>query len=140
LRYNVSRFSHFYFSCKKYQETVQERITKVVVIFTRNPTKLGSHFFEFSTIFYGFSKDQQNSYTIEVTALLPSPWKELKSYKKVVALHSGPWKDSLARNWALGGVSGAARRKLARPAARRNLARPAAAVSQERAEGGLELA
>jgi hypothetical protein len=34
--------------------------TKVVVIFIRNPTKLGLHFSEFSKIFYAFYKVQQN--------------------------------------------------------------------------------
>jgi hypothetical protein len=44
-------FSNFYFSCKKYQETAQTRIMKVVVFFTTNPTKFGLHFSDFSTIF-----------------------------------------------------------------------------------------
>jgi hypothetical protein len=35
-------FSHFYFSCKNYQELAQARIT-VVGFFTMNPTKLGLH-------------------------------------------------------------------------------------------------
>jgi hypothetical protein len=57
-------FSHFYFSCQKYQETAQARITKVVGFFTTNLTKLGSHFSDFATILYGFYKIQQITYTI----------------------------------------------------------------------------
>jgi hypothetical protein len=56
--------SHFYFSCKNCQELAQARITKVVGLFTTNPTKLVLHFSEFSTIFYGFYKNQQNGFTI----------------------------------------------------------------------------
>jgi hypothetical protein len=52
------------FHAKKYQETAQARITKVVVCFTRNPTKLGLHFSDFSTIFYRIYKNQQNACTI----------------------------------------------------------------------------
>jgi hypothetical protein len=57
-------FSHFYFSCQKYDVTAQARITKVVGFFTNNPTKLGLYFSEFSTIFYGIYKNQQNTCTI----------------------------------------------------------------------------
>jgi hypothetical protein len=39
-------------------------ITKVVVFFTKNPTKLSLHFSEFSTIFYAFYKFQQFANTI----------------------------------------------------------------------------
>jgi hypothetical protein len=53
-----------YFSCKTYQELARARITKVVVFFTSNPTKLGLHFSEFSTIFYAIYKILQNSNTI----------------------------------------------------------------------------
>jgi hypothetical protein len=64
-----SGFSHFYFSCKNYQELAQERITKVVGVFTTNPTKLGLHFSDFSKIFYVIHKILQITITIEVTAL-----------------------------------------------------------------------
>jgi hypothetical protein len=40
-------FSHFYFSCKNYQELAQARITKVVGLFTTNPAKLSLHFYFF---------------------------------------------------------------------------------------------
>jgi hypothetical protein len=57
-------FSHFYFSCKNYPEIAQAKITKVVVFFTMNPTKLSLQFSEFSTIFYAIYKILQNSNTI----------------------------------------------------------------------------
>jgi hypothetical protein len=38
--------------------------TKVVVFFTRNPTKLGLHFSEVSTVFYDFYKIQPKEFTI----------------------------------------------------------------------------
>jgi hypothetical protein len=41
-------------------------ITKVVVLFTTNPTKLSLHFSEFSMIFYTFYNFQHIGYTIEV--------------------------------------------------------------------------
>jgi hypothetical protein len=56
-------FSHFKFSCKNYQETAQARTTKVLGFFTSNPTKLGLHFFDFCTIFYGIYKNQQSTCT-----------------------------------------------------------------------------
>jgi hypothetical protein len=57
-------FSHFYFSCKTYQELAQIRITKVVAVFTTNRTKLGLHFSDFPTIVYGIYKFQPKSNTI----------------------------------------------------------------------------
>jgi hypothetical protein len=43
--------SHSYFSCENYPESDHVRITKVVVFFTTNPTKLVLQFSEFSKIF-----------------------------------------------------------------------------------------
>jgi hypothetical protein len=57
-------------------------ITKVVVLFTTNPTKLSLHFSEFSTIFYAFYIFLQMEYTIED-----------------VTLRRGPRKDLGPRNW-----------------------------------------
>jgi hypothetical protein len=50
-----------YFSCKNYKELAQARITKVVVEFTTDPTKLVLHFYDFSVIFYAIYKKQGNS-------------------------------------------------------------------------------
>jgi hypothetical protein len=58
-------FSHSYFSCYKYQESDHVSITKVVVLYTMNPTKLSLHFSEFCTNFYTFYKFQQFGYSIE---------------------------------------------------------------------------
>jgi hypothetical protein len=52
-------------------------MTKVVVLFTTNPTKSSWHFSEFSKIFYTFYKFQQIGYTIEDALLRLDPWKEL---------------------------------------------------------------
>jgi hypothetical protein len=57
-------------------------ITKVVVFFITNPTKLVLHFSKFSTIFYAFYKFLQKGYTIED-----------------ITLRLGPWKDSRPCNW-----------------------------------------
>jgi hypothetical protein len=43
-------FLVLYFSRINYQEKLWTCFTKVVVLFTRNPTKLGLHFSNFSTI------------------------------------------------------------------------------------------
>jgi hypothetical protein len=68
-------FSHFYFSCQKYQVTSQARITKVVGVFTTNPRKLGLYFSEFSTIFYRIYKNQQNTCTIRESNFAQAPGK-----------------------------------------------------------------
>jgi hypothetical protein len=49
---------------QNYQELAQARITKVVGFFTTNPTKLSLHFSDFSTILYGFYKNQLRGFTI----------------------------------------------------------------------------
>jgi hypothetical protein len=54
---------------QKLAGTNSGKTTKVVGFFTMNPKKLGFHFSDFSTIFYGFYKILQNSNTIEVTTL-----------------------------------------------------------------------
>jgi hypothetical protein len=59
----------------KNQESDHVRITKVVVLFTTNLTKLSLHFSEFSTIFYAFYKFLQKEYTIKVSTLQTDPWK-----------------------------------------------------------------
>jgi hypothetical protein len=48
-------------------------ITKVVVFFTTNPTKLSLQFFEISTIFYAFYKFLQTANTIEVSFCAEAP-------------------------------------------------------------------
>jgi hypothetical protein len=57
-------------------------ITKVVLFFTTNPTKLSLKFSEFSTIFHAFYKFLQTRYTIEVIVLHRSPWKTFQIYTK----------------------------------------------------------
>jgi hypothetical protein len=69
-------------------------ITKVVVFFITNPTKLGLHFSEFCTIFYAFYKFRQKGYTIED-----------------ITLRLGPWKDSGPCNWVPRPTGRRARRK-----------------------------
>jgi hypothetical protein len=41
-----------------------------------DPTKLVSHFSDFSVIFYAIYKKQQNSFTIGVVLLQERPWKD----------------------------------------------------------------
>jgi hypothetical protein len=50
-------------------------ITKVVLLITRNPTKLSFNFSEFSTIFYAFYKFQQSGNTIGDTFCTEAPGK-----------------------------------------------------------------
>jgi hypothetical protein len=82
-------FSHFYFSCKNYQELAQSRITKVVGYFTTNPTKLVLRFSDFSTIFYAIYKNQQNGFNIWVTNLQEGPRKEVLLCNVVLVAGSG---------------------------------------------------
>jgi hypothetical protein len=65
-----------YFSCKNYQELAQDRITKVVGYFTKNPTKLVLHFYDLSVIFYAIYNNQEITFTIGVHLLQGGPWKE----------------------------------------------------------------
>jgi hypothetical protein len=55
-------------------------ITQVVGFFTTNPTKLGLHFSDFSTIFYEIYKIQHFTTTIGDEVLHRGPWKEGKPY------------------------------------------------------------
>jgi hypothetical protein len=50
-------------------------ITKVVVLVTKNPTKLSLHLSEFSAIFYAFYKFQQFGNTIGDTFCAEAPGK-----------------------------------------------------------------
>jgi hypothetical protein len=76
-------------------------ITKVVVFFTSNPTKLSLKFSEFSMIFYAFYKFLQTRYTIEVTVLHWSPWKTFQIYTQALGSRKTPWKELVACNWFL---------------------------------------
>jgi hypothetical protein len=69
-------------------------ITKVVVFFITNPTKLGFNFSELSTIFNAVYKFQQKEYTIDD-----------------ITLRLGPWKDSGPCNWVPRPTGRRARRK-----------------------------
>jgi hypothetical protein len=99
LRYCRSRFSHFYFSCKKNQELSQARITKVVGIFTTNPTKLSLHFYDFSMIFYTIYKNQTNAlYYFRFVFAIGTP-EVSDSHEYGPGLRKSPWKETGARNW-----------------------------------------
>jgi hypothetical protein len=58
---------------------MQKLSGKTMVVFTTNPTKLGLHFSDFSTIFYEFSKFQPNCFTIEVSTLHRSTFPQKKN-------------------------------------------------------------
>jgi hypothetical protein len=102
LRYLRSRFSHFYFSCKNYQETAQARIAKVVVLFTRNPTQLVMHFSKFFTIFYLFYKIQPKVKHYLRNKLSSSPLELLIPHKGTPGSQKPPWKELAACSWILG--------------------------------------
>jgi hypothetical protein len=100
-------FSHFFFSCKHYQELAQERITKVVAFVTTNPTKLGLHLSEFSTNFYEFSKFQLIPNTIWDQTCTQVPGNKLRSQNYP---YFAAW--PLGRMWALQlGPRGTGRRR-----------------------------
>jgi hypothetical protein len=71
-------------------------ITKVVVLFTRNRTKFGLHFSEFSTIFYGFYKIQHLHLDLEETVLRTGPR----------ISQTGPRGGKLDCNWVPGAIAG----------------------------------
>jgi hypothetical protein len=113
LRYRRSWFSHFYFSCQKYQETAQTRIATVVRFFTTNPTKLSLHFSEFSTIFYAFYNVQQFTTTIEDSLCTGVP----RNIQNITAMHLSLCKEGGSRNWVPGHGGSAAPPIPARPTA-----------------------
>jgi hypothetical protein len=76
-------------------------ITKVVVLFTTNPTNLSLHFSEFSTIFYAFYKFLQMEYTIEDVTLRRGPRKDLGPRNWV------PRPTGRRARWKSGGSGGA---------------------------------
>jgi hypothetical protein len=78
------------------------RITKVIVFFTVNPTKLVLQFSEFFTTFYTFSKFLQICNTIEDVLLHRGPYNFSKSHACTPRLHQTPRKDLGACNWVLG--------------------------------------
>jgi hypothetical protein len=82
-----------------------------------NPTKLGLHFSDFSTVFYEFSKIQPNCFTIEVSTLHRGPWIFLQIHNHALRSHKTPWKERGRCNVVLGMEGGAARRNWAAPAA-----------------------
>jgi hypothetical protein len=86
------------------------RITKVVVFFTANPTKLVLQFSKFSTIFYAIYKNQQNYNTIGDVVLRRSPCNFSKSHTSALRSHKTLRKDLGACN----GVPGRGRRRARR--------------------------
>jgi hypothetical protein len=87
------------------------------VFFTRRPTKLGLHFSDFSMIFYGFYKNQENCFTIEVFCFQPGPWKFPCPHTYALGLQHRPRKETNLCNGVLGEMASAACRNSARPAA-----------------------
>jgi hypothetical protein len=58
-----------------------------------NPTKLGLHFYYFSTIFYAFYKIQLKGFTIEDSILPTGPWNFLAIHNLTLDTHKTPWED-----------------------------------------------
>jgi hypothetical protein len=82
------------------------KFTEVVLFFTRNPTKLGLHFYEFSTILYGFSKIRPKSFTMWDSILPADPWKLLQIHKYALGSHTRSWKNFRSCNWVPGAAGG----------------------------------
>jgi hypothetical protein len=76
--------------------------TKVVVFFTANPTKLGLHFYLFSTIFYEYYNIQPKAKNFTRISLHRGPWKFLQIHNNVLTLHLRPWTDQNLCNWVYG--------------------------------------
>jgi hypothetical protein len=69
------------------------------VLLTRSLTKLSLHFSDFPTIFYAFSKYQQNYFTIGDSVSQRGPWNFPKPHRHAPSSRLGPWKYLGASNW-----------------------------------------
>jgi hypothetical protein len=69
-----------------------------VGFFTPNPTKLGLKFSNFSTIFYGFYKNQQQHFYYFRFAFAAGTLEFLDSYTDALTLRLSPWKEFSPRN------------------------------------------
>jgi hypothetical protein len=69
------------------------------VFSTRSLTQLDLHFLDFSTIFYGLSKSQQKSFTIEDMVLHRDPWVFSKAHKYALGSQKSLWKERGESNW-----------------------------------------
>jgi hypothetical protein len=69
---------------------------------TTNPTKLGLHFFDLSTIFYRIYKNHQNTCTIWDEVLHRGPWKVFQIHNHAPGSRITPWKERGRCNWVLG--------------------------------------
>jgi hypothetical protein len=102
---------------QKLSGKIWQCFVNVVVFFKENPTKLALYFSDFSMIFYGFSKFQQNCFTIEVSTLHRGPWTFLQIHNHALHAHKTPWKERGRCNVVLGMEGGAARLNWVAPAA-----------------------
>jgi hypothetical protein len=91
LRYNGSRFFIFPFFMHKLLGKLKTCFTKVVVFFTKNPTKLGLHFYDLSTVFYGFYKIQLKLQHYLRFCFANRP------LERTQTLQLGPWAQAAAR-------------------------------------------
>jgi hypothetical protein len=57
------------------------------------------HFYEFSTIFYGFYKNQQNCHHYSRCTFHGGPWKFSYSYTYAPSLQIKPWEEGGGCNW-----------------------------------------
>jgi hypothetical protein len=64
-----------------------DKFNKSCRVFTRNLTKLGLHFSEFSMIFYAFYKILQNSNTIQDSNFLAGPLELFRIHTNALTLH-----------------------------------------------------
>jgi hypothetical protein len=96
LRYNRSRFFTFLFFIPKILGNSSGKNNKVVEFFSWSPTKLGLHFYEFSTIFYGFYKIQHLHLDLGETVLRTGPR----------ISQTGPRDGKLDCNWVPGAMAG----------------------------------
>jgi hypothetical protein len=76
-------------------------------IFHHEPNKIEFAFFWFSTILYGFYKNQQNDFTIWDAVLQRGPWNFLIHHRYASGSRKTPWKEWGRRNWVPGARCGA---------------------------------
>jgi hypothetical protein len=91
------------------------RITKVIVLFTRNPTKLVLRFYGLSTIFYVIYKFQPKVKHYLRIQLSHRPLELLSFHRYTLSLHKTP-REGGRCNWVPGATGGGPRRNPARPA------------------------
>jgi hypothetical protein len=87
---------------QKLSRNISGKNNKSCITFHKNPTKLGSYFYDFSMIFYGFYKIRPKVKHYLRSKLSSRPLELLIPHKGTPGLQKPPWKELPACNWVLG--------------------------------------